>query len=185
MFEEILKKAKPKMDKMCEALSEEFQTLHTGKASSALVEGILIDYYGSKLPLKQVAQITAFQANQIIIIPFDKNALSDIEVSIRNSDLNLNPIRESNQIRLVLPLLSEERRKELAKAIHGKAEQSRIAIRNIRRETWDEIQKLQKSGDITEDDKYKAQDELKKMIEDHNQKIEKLVEKKEADIMTV
>ena len=185
MLDEILNKIKPKMDKVIEALQDEFRTLHTGKASAALVEGVLIDYYGTKTPLKQMAQISTPQANQIVIVPFDKNALKDIETSIRNSELNLNPIGESNQIRLILPPFSEERRIELTKVIHTKAEQCRITIRNIRRNTWDEIQELQKNGKITEDDKYTGQDELKKMIDEYNKQIEELAQKKESEIMKV
>lgn len=185
MLDEILKKLKPKMEKVSDQLKEEFQTLHTGKASAALVEGVLIDYYGSKTPLKQMAQITTPSANQIVIIPFDKNAAKDIETSIRNSDLGLNPIGEGGQIRLVLPPLSEERRKELTKAIHSKAEQSKVVIRNLRREAWDQIQKSEKAGKITQDDKYDGQDELKKMIEDYNGEIDQLAQEKDSEIMKV
>ncbi len=185
MLDEILKNLKPKMEKVSDQLKEEFQTLHTGKASAVLVEGLLIDYYGSKQPLKQMAQITTPSANQIVIIPFDKSAAKDIETSIRNSDLNLNPIGESGQIRLVLPPLSEERRKELTKVIHNKAEQSKVVIRNLRRDVWDEIQKLEKAGKITQDDKYDGQDKLKKMIEDYNGEIDQLAQEKDSEIMKV
>ena len=173
------------MEKVLGQLKKEFQTLHTGKASTVLVEGLLIDYYGSKTPLKQMAQITTPSANQIVIIPFDKNAAKDIETSIRNSDLGLNPIGESDQIRLVLPPLSEERRKELTKAIHSKAEQSKVVIRNLRRDAWDEIQKSEKAGKITQDDKYDGQDKLKKMIEDYNEEIGQLAQEKDSEIMKV
>lgn len=185
MLEEILKNLRPKMERVLEALEEEFRTLHTGKASAILVESILIDYYGTKVPLKQMAQISTPQTNQIVIVPFDKNALKDIETSIRNSDLNLNPIGESNQVRLVLPSLSEERRKELTKVIHTKAEQSKVIIRNLRRDTWSEIQKLQKQGEITEDDKYTGQDKLNKITDDYSQQIAKLAKDKESEIMRV
>ncbi len=185
MLKEILAKIKPEMEKVIFALWEEFKTLHTGKASAALVENIQIDYYGTKVSLKQMAQITTPQPNQIMIIPFDQNASKDIETSIRNSDLNLNPVSEGRQIRLILPPMTEERRRELTKVVHGKAELARVAIRNIRRATWDEIQKSEKSGQITEDDKYRGQEELNKIIEDYNQKIDSVAKKKETELMTV
>lgn len=185
MDDKILQETKPKMEKVIIALENEFRTLHTGKASAALVEDVVVEYYGSKVPLKQMAQITTPQANQILIIPWDKAALNDVETGIRNSDLNLNPIRESGQVRLNLPPLSEERRRELTKAIHNKAEQARIAVRNIRHTIWEDIQKQVKKGSATEDDKYRVQEDLNKLVDDYNEEIEKLAKAKETEIMQV
>jgi len=185
VLDEILKKIEPEMEKVLSALWEEFKTLHTGKASAALVENLQIDYYGTKVSLKQMAQITISGANQIVIIPFDPNASRDIETSIRNSDLNLNPQSSGKQIRLILPPLTEERRKELTKVIRNKAEVARVAVRNIRRAAWDEIQKSEKSSQITKDDKYHGQEELNKIVENYNLQIDEMVTKKEKELMTV
>jgi len=184
-MENTFAKIRSQMDKIISALNGELRTLHTGKASTVLVESVLIDYYGTKVPLKQLAQITTPQANQIVIIPWDKAALKDIETSIRNSDLGINPVAESNQIRLILLPLSEERRRELTKVIHSKSEQAKISIRNIRREVWDEIQKMEKNSQITEDDKYQGKEDLDKIIEEYNSKIDKIAETKTAEIMKV
>ena len=185
MLDEILKSIKPKMDAILTALANEFRTLHTGRASASLVEDLLIDYYGTKTPLKQMAQITTPQANQILIIPWDQNASKDIENSIRESELGLNPSSEGKQIRIILPPLTEERRRELTKVVKSKSEQSKVIVRNIRRDAWEKIQKSEKEGKITEDDKYDGQEKLNKLIEDHNLKIEKMCEDKEKEIMTV
>ena len=185
MLENIINNVKPKAEKILEALQEEFRTLHTGKASSSLVEDILVEYFGTKVPLKQMAQINTPQANQILIIPFDKNSSKDIETSIRNSDLGLSPVGEGTQIRLILPPLSEERRRELTKVIKKKAELAKVSIRNIRRLAWDEVQKAEKTHDLTEDDKYSGQEQLNKIVENYNNKIDQLTEIKEAEIMKV
>lgn len=185
MLSDIINNVKPKAEKILAALQEEFRTLHIGKASSSLVEDILVEYYGTKVPLKQMAQINTPQVNQILIIPFDKNASKDIETSIRNSDLGLSPVGEGTQIRLVLPPLSEERRRELTKVTKNKAEQTKVSIRNIRRMAWDEVQKAEKTHNLTEDDKYEGQEELNKIVEDYNNKIDLLAETKEAEIMKV
>ena len=185
MFQDILKNAQPQMEKIVQNLTDEFRTLHTGKATAGLVEDILVDYYGTKTPLKQMAQIAVPQPNQIVIIPWDKAALGDITNSIQNSELSLNPIKEANQVRLVLPPLSEERRRELTKAVKTKAETAKVAVRNMRRGAWDEITKLEKSGKITEDDKYDGQEELNKIIKEIDDKIDQAMSKKESEIMKV
>lgn len=180
-----VKKAREPMQKALDKLKEEFRTLHTGRAQSSLVENILVDYYGTKTPLKQMAQITTPAANLIIILPWDKNSLGDIENGIRNSDLNLNPINDGRSIKLNLPPLTQERRKELSKVIHTKAEETRVMIRNLRHQIWEEVQNKVRQGELTEDDKYSIKDGLQKVISEYEGEIEKLVLDKEKEIMTI
>ncbi len=159
--------------------------LRTGRANPGLVEGLSVDYYGVKTPLKQIASINIPEARQILIQPWDKGSLTFIETALRESDLGLNPSNDGQNIRITLPALTEERRKDLVKTLNHRAEEGRIAIRTVREEVWKEIQELEKSGDISEDDKFQGKDELQKVVDGYNQKLESIRKKKEEEILTV
>lgn len=163
----------------------ELSKLRTGRANTSLVEDILVDYYGSKTPLKQIASINTPESRLIIIQPWDKGGLVSIEAAVRESDLGLNPMNDGQIIRLSIPPLTEERRQEIVRTLNKKAEEAKISIRNIREEIWKEIQNKEKSGEIPEDEKFKGKDALQKVVDEYNTKVEDIREKKERDILTV
>jgi len=163
----------------------ELVKLHTGRAHPGLVEGLLVDYYGTQTPVKQMASVTVPEARQILISPWDKGSLASIEAAIRESDLGLNPMNDGVGVRITLPALTEERRKELVKVLNAKAEEAKIAIRSVREEVWKEIQEAEKEGLIGEDDKFRGKDDLQKVVDEYNKQLETLREKKEGEIMTV
>lgn len=185
MTQELFSERKPAFEKVIEHFVEEAAKLRTGRAHPGLVENIMVDYYGNKTPLKQLATITIPEGRQIVIQPWDKNALGEVETALRNSELNLNPSNDGSLIRLTLPALTEESRETLVKTLNQKAEASRISIRNIREEIWQEIQKRAETGRLSEDDKFRGKDELQKVVDEYNKKIESLREKKEKEILTV
>lgn len=185
MYKDMLKDMKKKSDEVLERLGEEFRNIHTGRANSALVESISVNYYGQKQPLKQMANITVPEANQILITPWDTNSLGDIENAVRNSDLGFNPVNDGKNIRITLPPLTEERRNEFATLITKLSEEGRVAVRNLREDVWKEVNKMEKGGDLTEDDKYKAEEELNKVVKDYNDKIEEMSSRKEKELKTV
>lgn len=166
-------------------LRDECNKIRTGRANPGIVENLSIDYYGTKTPLKQIANISIPEARQIMIQPWDKGALAAIETAIRESDLNLNPGNDGLGIRLVLPQLTEDTRKDLVKVLNTRAEEARITVRNTREELWKEIVELEKAGSISEDDKFAGKDALQKVVDDYNQEIEDMRKKKEGEILTV
>lgn len=166
-------------------LLEECTKIRTGRANPGIVENLLIDYYGTRTPLKQIANISIPEPRQIMIQPWDKGALGAIETAIRESDLGLNPGNDGLGVRLVLPQLTEDTRKDLVKVLNVRAEEARITVRNIREELWKEIQDLEKAGTISEDDKFTGKDTLQKVVDDYNQQIEDIRKKKEGEILTV
>ncbi len=184
-MENLIDNKKTDLNKALGHLKEELLKLRTGRANPSLVEGILVDYYGTKTPLKQLASINIPEARLIAINPWDKGALINIESSIRSSDLGFNPMNDGQVIRINIPALTEERRKDLVKVLNQKAEEARITIRNIREETWKEIQVREESGTISEDEKFRGKDILQKVVDEYNEKIEKMREAKEKEIMTV
>jgi ribosome recycling factor len=165
--------------------SDEAAKIRTGRAHPGLVEGIIVDYYGSKTPLKQIASISIPEARQILIQPWDRGAIQSIESAIRESDLGLNPSNDGQGIRITLPQLNEERRRDLVKTLNNRAEDARIAVRAIREDIWKEIQDLEKEGMISEDDKFQGKELLQKVVDSYNEKIESAREKKEQEILTV
>jgi ribosome recycling factor len=185
MVKELIEKSRPELEKAIEHFKEELNQLRTGRASSALVENLMVDYYGSKSPLKQVASISVPEPRSILISPWSKDTLVNIEKSIRDSQLNLNPINDGQVLRVNIPPLNEERRKELVKILSQKAEEARVAIRKNRENVWDEIQDLEKQGKIGEDDKFTGKDRLQKIIDEFNKIIDEIKKKKEDEIMTV
>lgn len=185
MYQNIIDSTKKKMEESLDYLEKELAKIRVGKATTALVSEILINYYNTKVPLKQLANITTPEPQMIIIEPFDKNSLEIIQKSIQQSNLNLNPSIEGSIIRIIVPPLTEERRKEIKTILSQKIEEIKGSLRNIREEGWQEIKKLESSGQITEDDKYKAKDELDNLIKEYNGKVEDLRKIKEKEVMRV
>ena len=185
MIDEIIKSKKGDFEKTFEHYKEELGKLRTGRASAGLVDSLTVDYYGAKSPLKQVASISVPEARMIVITPWSRDNLVNIEKAVRESQLNLNPINDGQVIRINIPPLNEERRKELVKVLNQKTEESRVTIRKIREEIWDEIQDLEKEGKIGEDDKFSGKEKLQKVIDEYNSKIEEIRKKKEEEVMTV
>ena len=184
MSETILQ-AEDRMKKSLASLKDGFSTLRTGRASAALFDRIRVDAYGDKSPLNQVANISVPEARLIVIQPWDKALIGEIEKAIRTSELSLNPSNDGKVIRISIPPLTEERRKELAKQAKGQAEQSRVAIRNIRRDGNDELKKLLKDSKLTEDQESKSAEELQKLTDSYIAKVNQALEEKEKEIMEV
>jgi len=185
MIDQLLKDADKRMKKAVEVLKGEFAGLRTGRASTVLVEDIKVDYYGSMMTIKQIAQISVPEANQIVIQPWDVSVVPNVEKAIRESDLGVQPQRDGNVIRVILPPLTEERRKELVKKAGKLAEQARIAIRNIRHEIMKELDKLKKEGGYSEDDIKRAKDELQKITDKYVKEVDNLLSRKEEEILTI
>jgi len=185
MYKKIIEEHKPKFEKAIEHFISEIAALRTGRANPALVEGILVESYGAKTPLKNIASISTPDSRSILIQPWDKNTLKDIEKAIAASPLGIQPVNDGNHIRLNLPQLSEERRKELVKLVKQHAESARVSIRNVREEIWKEIGRIHKEKQITDDQKFEAQEELKKVVDEYNARVKELLDKKEQEIMTV
>jgi ribosome recycling factor len=185
MHEEIKKKLGIRMDKTIESLHEEFKKIRSGRANPGLVEGLIVDYYGSRTPLKQLASISVPEPRLIVIQPWDKGALSEIEKSFHKSDLGLNPNNDGKVIRISIPALTEERRKELVKVAKGKAEDARVAIRNIRRDGNEEVKTAERDGHVSEDDSKKTLEEIQKITNEYIEKINKLLDAKDTEIMEV
>lgn len=185
MYQGLIENKKGEMENSIEHFKEELNQLRTGRASTALVENILVDYYGAKSSMKQVASITIPEPRTIVISPWDKETLVNIESAIRESQLNLNPNNDGNVIRVNIPQLTEDRRKELVKVLNQKAEEARIAVRKHREEVWEEIQEMEKGGKIGEDDKFAGKDKLQEVVDGYNSVIEDIRKKKEEEIMTV
>jgi ribosome recycling factor len=185
MLNEIIGEKEEEFKKSVEFFQEELGRLRTGRANASLVENIPVDYYGSKSPLKQIASITIPEARTIAISPWDRDSLVSIEKAIRESQLNLNPVNDGQIIRINIPQLNEERRKDLVKVLNQKAEEARIAVRRSREEIWDEMQELEKSGKIAKDDKFSGKEKLQKKVDEYNGQIEEIRKKKEDEIMTI
>jgi len=185
--EELMLETEESMNKAVDYLSHEFATVRTGKASPALVENIdvNVESYGTSSKLKQLAMITTPEARLIVVQPFDPSTTSDIERALRESRIGINPNVDGKLIRLPIPELSEERRKEMVKLAKQMAEEARVRIRAIRRDAMDSLKTAQKGGDITEDDQKLYEKDVQKLTDDHVAKIDESLEKKETDIMTV
>jgi len=172
-----------RMKKSINSLRDELNTIRTGRASASLFDKIRVDYYGDKSPLSQVATISIPEARLVVIQPWDKGLIGEIEKAIQKSELSLNPSNDGKVIRIAIPPLTEERRKDLVKQAKSQAEQSRVAVRNIRRDGNEEFKKMQKDGLMTEDDLKTSEDELQKSTDKFIQEINKILEEKEKEIM--
>ena len=178
----ILMTAEEKMEKTVEALKENYSTLRTGRAATSMLDRIEIDYYGSMTPINQLSSITIPEPRQLLIKPYDRNDLKAIVGAINASDLGLNPINDGTQIRLVIPPLTEDRRRDLAKLAKKYAEDSKVAIRNVRREAMDEVKK---DNSFTEDARKIEEQEIQKLTDNYVKKIDEVYSLKEKDIMTI
>ena len=184
-MKEIQNKLQQQMDKTIEALKHAFSTIRAGRANAQMLDKIRVDYYGTPTPINQVGSISVPEPRTLMINPWDKSAMKDIETAIRNSDLGLNPTNDGEVIRLNVPALTEERRKELCKQAKKASEDFKVRIRNERRDANDKLKKLEKEGEITEDDLKKAQDNVQKMTDKYIKEIDTLLDIKEKDIMAV
>lgn len=174
-----------RMEKSIASLKDSFNAIRTGRASAALFDKVRVDYYGSKSPLNQVATISIPEARSVIIQPFDKTLIGEIEKAIQTADLGLNPSNDGKVIRIAIPPLTAERRKDLVKQAKSIAETSRTAIRNIRRDGNDELKKLQKSGELTEDGLKQEEDKLQKLTDKYIADVDKMLAAKEEDLMAI
>jgi ribosome recycling factor len=179
----VISSSEERMKKTVVNLKEGYAALRTGRASASLFDKVKVDCYGDKSPLNQVANITVPEARLIVIQPWDKGLIGEIEKAIRSSELSLNPGNDGKVIRINIPPLTEERRKELAKVAKAQAEQSRVAVRNIRRDGNDELKKILKAGDLTEDEESRDSDELQKLTDSYIVKINQVLNEKEKEIM--
>lgn len=184
-LDDLKKDANAKMRKAVEVTREEFSSIRTGRASPKLVERLEVDYYGTKTPLNQIAGISIPEARLLVITPYDRNAMSAIEKAILASDIGINPSNDGAVIRLSIPPLTEERRKELIKHMKERAEEGRVAIRNIRRHTKDEMERMKKEGHISKDDVFRAEAELQEMTDDFVAEIDEMVVHKEKELLEV
>jgi ribosome recycling factor len=185
LTDEFLADAKERMGKSVEACRHELATVRTGRASPHLLDRLNVDYYGVETPIKQLAQIAATDARLLTLTPFDKNAIGTIEKAIMESDLGLTPNNDGNVIRLQIPELNEERRRELVKVVHGVAEDGKVAVRNIRRDVMHDLRELKKEGEVGEDDERRAEAELQKRTDDATSEIDGLLRAKEEEILEV
>jgi ribosome recycling factor len=185
MVDLVLDEARERMGKAVAHARHEFSTIRTGRASSALVEGLTVDYYGSEVPLRQLAGFSVPEARLLVINPFDKGSLGAIEKAIRNSDLGLNPSNDGVVIRLAFPQLTEERRRDLVKKVKAMGETGKVGVRNARRDARKELENLVRDGELGEDDVVRAEKELDKITHGHEADIDKALEQKEADLLEV
>jgi ribosome recycling factor len=183
--DELLADAKERMAKSVEACRHELATVRTGRASPHLLDRVVVDYYGTETPLRQLSQIAATDARLLTLTPYDKNAIKTIEKAILESDLGLTPSNDGNVIRLQIPELNEERRRDLVKVVHNVAEDSRVAVRNIRRDVMHDLRELKKEGEVGEDDERRAEAELQKRTDGAIGEIEALLKAKEEEILEV
>jgi ribosome recycling factor len=185
LIDELLADAKERMAKSVESSRGELATVRTGRASPHLLDRIVVDYYGNPTPLKQLANVSASDARLLTVTPFDKSALGAIEKSIQESDVGLTPSNDGNLIRLQIPEMTEERRREMVKVVHGVAEEGRIAIRNVRRDIMSDLRELKKEGEAGEDDERRAETALQKQTDEAIAEIDSLLKGKEEEILEV
>ena len=184
-IDDLIQDAERRMDKSVEAAQGEFSTLRTGRASPALLDRVQIDYYGQPTPLKQLATISAPEPRMLTIQPFDPGSVSTIERAIQESDLGLTPSNDGKLIRLPIPQLTEERRKELVKVVRHMAEEGKVAVRNVRRDAIHHLKELVDNGEVGSDEEHRAEERVQKLTDEHVHEIDELLKRKEAEIMEV
>ena len=185
MSDEILLEAEEKMDRAVEVAKEEFAAIRTGRANAAMFSKITVDYYGAPTPLQQLASMNIPEARTVLISPYDKSAMSLIEKALRDSDLGVNPSNDGNAIRINLPALTEERRRDYVKLAKNKGEEGRVSVRNIRRKAKDQLDRLVKDGELSEDEGTRAEKELEAITRRHVDEIDALLAGKEAELLEV
>ncbi|WP_448059984.1 ribosome recycling factor [Cellulomonas hominis] len=185
MIDETLLEAEEKMDKAIEVAKEDFATIRTGRANAAMFAKVFVDYYGSPTPLQQLASFNVVEARTILVQPFDKSATAAIEKALRDSDLGVNPTNDGNVIRIVLPALTEERRKDFVKLARTKAEDAKISIRNVRRRAKEELDRIGRDGEAGEDEVARAEKELEGLTKRHVDVIDVILTAKESELLEV
>ena len=183
--DEVLLEAEDKMDKAIAVARDDFATSRTGRATPSMFAKVTVDYYGTTTPINQLASFQTPEARMIIVTPYDKGSLAEVERAIRDSDLGVNPSNDGNVIRVVLPLLTEERRKEYIKVARNKSEDARISMRNIRRHAKDTLDKMSKDGEVGEDDVHRAEKHLDELTAKHVAHIDEILKHKEAELLEV
>ncbi len=183
--ETTLKEADHKMKRAVEVVREEFGTVRTGRATPAILNRVTVDYYGTQTPMNQLASFSVPEPRTLVIQPYDKGAMAAMEKAIMQSDLGLTPSNDGNVIRLSFPQLTEERRKELIKVVHQRAEEGKVAVRNVRRHSKEELERLKKDGEISEDDLIRSEKELQRLTDAHVAEIDELIAHKEKELMEV
>ncbi len=183
MIDDALLDATERMEKAAEALRRDLATIRTGRASPALVEHLKVDYYGTPTPLNQLATISTPEARLIVIQPWDRGSIGAVEKAILKSDIGLNPSNDGTVIRLAVPQLTEERRRDIAKQVRKRVEEARVEVRNIRRDCHDQIRKLEHEHEISQDDLHRAESDLQKLTDDHVKEIDKVGHEKEEEVL--
>lgn len=181
----MMNETKERMEKAIGAYQRELATVRAGRANPSLLDKVTVEYYGAQTPLNQIASITAPEARMLVITPYDKTALGDIEKAIQKADLGVTPSNDGNIIRITIPPLTEERRKELAKLVKKYSEDAKVAVRNIRRDANDDLKKLEKNGEMTEDELRSSTEDVQKLTDEYVSKIDEITKDKEKEIMEV
>jgi ribosome recycling factor len=185
VIDDTLLDAEEKMDKAVEVAKEDFSAIRTGRANPAMFAKLTVDYYGSPTPLVQLASFQTPEARTVVITPYDKSSMGEIEKTLRNSDLGANPANDGNVIRVVLPVLTEERRRDYIKLARGKAEEAKVSIRNVRRRAKEQIDKMVKDGDVGEDEGTRAEKELESTTKRYVDSVDDLLTRKETELLDV
>ncbi|MCP3031224.1 ribosome recycling factor [Halobacillus sp. A1] len=185
MSDSIINETKQQMEQAVQAFSRQLATVRAGRANPSLLDSVYVDYYGAATPLNQLAQVSAPEPRMLVITPYDKSAISEIEKAIQKADLGLSPSSDGNIVRINIPSLTEERRKDLVKVVGKYAEEAKVQVRNIRRESNDQLKKLQKDGELTEDDLRSSQEDVQKVTDQNIAEVDKLAKAKEAEMMEV
>ncbi|WP_290650199.1 ribosome recycling factor [Aquisalimonas sp.] len=185
MIEDIQKDARGRMKKSVEALKSELVKIRTGRAHSSLLDHVTVEYYGAEVPINQVANVSAADARTLLVTPYERGMIGKIEKAIMQSDLGLNPASQGDVLRVPMPALNEERRKELVKVVRNEAEQARVAIRNIRRDANQDLKSLAKEKEITEDDQRRGEEQIQKLTDQFVAQVDELLENKEQELMAI
>ncbi|MEI5906204.1 ribosome recycling factor [Bacillus spongiae] len=185
MPKSVMSSTKDKMEKAVQAYTRELASIRAGRANASLLQGISVDYYGAPTPVNQMASVTVPEARLLVIQPYDKTVLGDIEKAILKSDLGLNPSNDGSLIRIAIPALTEERRKELVKLVKKESEEAKVAIRNVRRDANDDLKKLEKNGEMTEDDLRGYSEDVQQLTDTHIKQVDELTKEKEQEILEV
>jgi ribosome recycling factor len=185
LIDELLEDARERMSKSVESATHEFSTVRTGRASPSLLERVTVDYYGAMTPLNQLSTVSAPEARLLTVQPYDKSSIKAIEKAINESDVGLTPSNDGNLIRLVIPELTEERRRDLVKIVKNLAEEGRVAVRNVRRDTMHQLRELKSEGEASSDDEHRAEVELQKLTDERIGELDNVLKSKEAEILAV
>jgi ribosome recycling factor len=185
MSNDVLNNAKDRMTKGIQAYTRQLASIRAGRASAAVLDRITVDYYGAPTPINQMASVSIPEARMLVIQPYDKTIIGDIEKAIMKSDLGINPTSDGTVIRLIFPALTEERRKDLVKQVKKESEEAKVAIRNVRRDANDDLKKLEKGGEITEDELRGLTEDVQKLTDDHIAQVDQITKDKEKEILDV